>query len=251
MVRCELGVVGAWKYRGRLARARCVGRPANRGLRLSRYQHRGHARDTIPASKSSLANWSAPMTLKLALTMAFIVGLLLQFSAGCSNDPNVHASRERALSSHPAAGNLSDVNDSGFRSLMGSFAVAPDEAHFRQFLSTAQHSDDSMIRTVWDYNEFSKGMTPVDPPAGFQWREVEQRLRARPAADFRLVGAMMVIIRSPWRRWTMARFLGQFAGPDMLPRIRLLLQDDDASVREEARRAIDELTRRIRAGESL
>jgi hypothetical protein len=133
--------------------------------------------------------------------------------------------------------------DPKLRLLMDGFVEYPDEAHFQGILVKARTSDDPLLGAVLDYEEMSKRMRPVDDQA-VDMSSLLGRIRATPPSNYRLLAQIMVLHTDPWRRWTMAKFLGDFGGTEAVPELQMLLGDSNPDVREHARLAIDDINRR-------
>ena len=165
--------------------------------------------------------------------LTLLIAAMLIFSLGCSPKSDNQQPPLESRTTMP----------SSVKTHFDTFFSIPDEEHFKAFVSVAKLSPDPTMQTVVDYAEYSKRLTPVDDPT-VNSVELNSRLQGRPAGDFYLIEQMVSRHTNPWRRWTMARFLGDFGGQQSALALNTLLNDTDEAVRKHAREAINAISTR-------
>jgi len=119
----------------------------------------------------------------------------------------------------------------------------PDEAHYQQIVKVARLSINPSFIVIWNYDEASKRMRPVDDQ-NIDQEAVNGILRKCSSDDFVLLAKIMLKHPDPWRRWTMAVVIGKFAGKSAIPYLDELLNDSEPSVQQYAKEAIQNIRNR-------
>lgn len=159
--------------------------------------------------------------------------LLLLLAAGCKfQKPDGTLSTNRPESLPP------EVSEK-----LAAFKATPDEAHFQEVVALAKNSTDTRLSTLVDYVEYSKKCMPVDDPT-VNLAEVKRRLKGTSPNDYRLIEEMMTRHSNLWRRWTMARFLGEFGYKSSIPALQKMFNDQDQFVQNTAREAVSAIQSR-------
>lgn len=161
------------------------------------------------------------------------LGILL---VGC---PSESPKSKPPRTSSPQPGTASKIAQ-GQNQLIETFLQAPSEEKFVAIVEAGRQSENQELQAAYFYNEMSKKMRPVDDPT-VNLPEVRAALRKVKPDGFRLIEQVMLAHPDQWRRWTIAKVLGEFGGKESIPALKKLLGDKDEGVRKYAEEAIQTL----------